>query len=204
MTDPRAVFASAARYLASLVRDVPDDGWSGPGLDEWSVRDLVGHTSRSLVTVSTYLQSPAPHEDVTEPADYYVRINDVAAGMGAAAIVERGRQAGRDLGPDPVATIDGLVERVLGEIDTAGDPLIEVIGGLGLRLNTYLPTRTFEIAVHGLDIAAAVGVDRTPPREVLTEAVALAARIGVHLDRGPALLLAMTGRAGLPAGFSVV
>jgi uncharacterized protein (TIGR03083 family) len=204
VTDPRAVFASAARYFASLVRDVPSERWNGPGLGEWSVRDLVGHTSRSLITVSTYLQAPAQHEDVTEPADYYVRINDYAAGMGAAAIVERGRQAGRDLGPDPVATIDGLVERVLTDIDTAGDPLIEVIGGLGLRLSTYLPTRTFEIAVHGLDIAAAIGADRTPPREVLAEAAALAARIGVHLGSGPALLMALTGRTGLPAGFSVV
>ncbi|KRE26474.1 mycothiol maleylpyruvate isomerase [Mycobacterium sp. Soil538] len=204
MTDPRAVFASAARYFESLVRDVPDYRWNDPGLGEWSVRDLVGHTSRSLITVSTYLRAPAQHEDVTEPADYYVRINDYAAGMGAAAIVERGRQAGRDLGPDPVTTIDGLVERVLGEVDTAGDPLIEVIGGLGLRLSTYLPTRTFEIAVHGLDIAAAVGADRTPPRDVLAEAAALAARIGVQLDRGPALLMALTGRTALPAGFSVV
>ncbi|BBX68377.1 maleylpyruvate isomerase N-terminal domain-containing protein [Mycolicibacterium psychrotolerans] len=204
MTDPRAVFASAARYFASLVRDVPDHRWNDAGLGEWSVRDLVGHTSRSLITVSTYLGAPAQREDVTEPADYYVRINDYAAGMGAAAIVERGRQAGRDLGPDPVATIDGLVERVLGEIDAADDPLIEVIGGLGLRLSTYLPTRTFEIAVHGLDIAAVVEADRTPPREVLAEAAALAARIGVQLDRGPALLMALTGRTALPAGFSVV
>ncbi len=204
MTDPRTVFASAARYLATLVREIPDDRWDDPGLGEWSVRALVGHTSRSLITVSTYLTSPAAHEDVVEPADYYVRINDYAAGMGAAAIVERGRQAGRDLGQDPVAAIDGLVARVLGEIDTAGDPLIEVIGGLGLRLSTYLPTRTFEIAVHGLDIAAALAVHRTPPREVLAEAAALAARIGVHLDRGPALLMALTGRSALPAGFSVV
>lgn len=204
MTDPRAVFASAARYFAALVREAPSDRWDDPGLGEWSVRDLVGHTSRSLITVSTYLQAPAHNEDVTDPADYYVRINDYAAGMGAAAIVERGRQAGRDLGPDPVATIDRLVERVLGEIDTAGDPLIEVIGGLGLRLSTYLPTRTFEIAVHGLDIGAALGIDRPPPREVLADAAALAAGIGVHLDRGPAVLLALTGRSALPVGFSVV
>ncbi|KGI69794.1 maleylpyruvate isomerase N-terminal domain-containing protein [Mycolicibacterium rufum] len=204
MTDPRTIFASAARYFAALARDVPAHRWDDPGLGEWSVRDLVGHTSRSLITVSTYLTAPAAREDVTEPADYYVRIKDYAAVMGAAAIVERGRQAGRDLGPDPAATIDGLVDRVLGEIDAAGDPLIEVIGGLGLRLSTYLPTRTFEIAVHGLDIAAALGVPGNPPREVLADAAALAARIGVHLDRGPALLMALTGRSALPPDFSVV
>lgn len=204
MTIERIVFASAARYLATLVRQVPADRWDGPGLGEWTVRDLVGHTSRSLITVSTYLDTTASREDVREAADYYVRINSYAAGMGAEAIVERGRQAGRDLGTDPAATIDGLVEQVLGEIDAAGDPLIEVIGGLGLRLSTYLPTRTFEIAVHGLDIASAVGLTVTPPVEVLADAAALAGRIGAHLGRGPAVLSALTGRDALPPGFSVV
>lgn len=204
MTTERIVFASAARYLATLVRQVPADRWDDPGLGEWTVRDLVGHTSRSLITVSTYLHSSASREDVREPADYYVRINSYAAGMGAQTIVERGRQAGRDLGADPAATIDGLVARVLDEVDAAGDPLIEVIGGLGLRLNTYLPTRTFEIAVHGLDIAAAVGLSVTPPVEVVAEAAALAGRIGAHLGQGPAVLLALTGRSALPPGFSVV
>ncbi|MEH3142524.1 MAG: maleylpyruvate isomerase N-terminal domain-containing protein [Mycobacterium kyogaense] len=204
MTTERIVFASAARYLATLVRQIPADRWDDPGLGEWSVRDLVGHTSRSLITVSTYLHSSASHEDVREPAEYYVRIHALAAGIGAEAIVERGRQAGRDLGADPAATIDGLVERVLGDIDAAGDPLIEVIGGLGVRLSTYLPTRTFEIAVHGLDVAAAVGLTVSPPVEVLAEAAALAGRIGAHLGQGPAVLLALTGRSALPAGFSVV
>lgn len=204
MTGERVVFASAARYLATLVRQIPADRWDGPGLGEWTVRDLVGHTSRSLITVSTYLHTTAFREDVREPAEYYVRMNDYVTDAGADAIVERGRQAGRDLGAEPVATIDGLVERVLGEIDTAGDPLMEVIGGLGVRLSTYLPTRTFEIAVHGLDIAAAVGLTATPPVEVLSEAAALAGRIGAHLGQGPAVLLALTGRSPLPAGLSVV
>jgi len=204
MTDERVVFGSAARYFASLVRLVPDDAWSAPGLGEWSVRDLVGHASRSLITVSGYLQTPAAHEDVTDAAGYYVRIADYAASAGAAAIVERGRQAGRDLGQDPAAAVDGLVERALRDVEDACDPLIEVIGGLGLRLSTYLPTRTFELAVHGLDIASAVGVTHPPPVEVQAESAALAARIGVALGRGPALLFALTGRAALPPGFSVV
>jgi uncharacterized protein (TIGR03083 family) len=204
MTTERDVFASAATYFASLVRLVPEDRWSAPGLGEWSVRDLVGHASRSLITVSSYLQTPADREDVTDAAGYYVSIGDYAARAGAAAIVERGRQAGRDLGPDPVATVDGLVERALADVASAGDPLIQVIGGLGLRLSTYLPTRTFELAVHGLDIAAAIGVTHPPPADVQADSTALAARIGVALGRGPVMLLALTGRAALPPGFSVV
>ncbi|CAA0114935.1 Uncharacterised protein [Mycolicibacterium vanbaalenii] len=203
-SQPRVVFASAADSFAALVRRIPDGCWDGPGLGDWDLRSLVGHTSRSLVTVSSYLQTAAEREDVLDAADYYAKIRDVAAGMASSAIVERGRQAGRDLGADPAATIDTLVARVRSDLDRAGDPLIEVIGGLGIRLDSYLPTRTFELAVHGTDIARAVGVEFVAPDEVLTEAATLAARIGVRLGHGPEVLLALTGRADLPAGFSVV
>ena len=118
-------FESAARSFAGLVHRIPDDRWDGPGLGEWDLRSLVGHASRSLITVSTYLQTSAEREDVATPQDYYARIRGCRMpNTGADAIVERGRQAGRDLGADPAATVDELVERVLGELETAGDPLI--------------------------------------------------------------------------------
>ncbi len=199
-----STFESAARSFADLVHRIPDDRWDGPGLGDWDLRSLVGHTSRSLVTVSSYLQTPAEREDVATPQEYYARIADYMSNAGAEAITERGRRAGRDLGADPSATIDGLVERVMAELQTAGDPLIAVIGGLGLRLHTYLPTRTFELAVHGLDIARATGLSFDPPADVLDEATVLAARIALLTDRGAELLMALTGRTSLPAGFSVV
>ena len=64
-------FESAARSFADLVHRIPDDRWTGPGLGDWDLRSLVGHASRSLVTVSTYLQTAAEHEDVATPQDYY-------------------------------------------------------------------------------------------------------------------------------------
>ena len=197
-------FESAARGFAGLVHRIPGDRWDGPGLGAWDLRSLVGHTARSLTTVSTYLQTSAEREDVATPQDYYVRIREVAASAGADAIVERGRQAGRDLGDDPATAIDEYVERVLGELARTENPLIEVIGGLGIRLHTYLPTRTFELAVHGLDIARATGLSFDVPDDVLDEAIVLAARIGVATGHGETLLLALTGRAVLPASFSVV
>jgi uncharacterized protein (TIGR03083 family) len=203
VTNPEP-FTSAARAFAGLVRAVPETAWEGPGLGEWNLRALVGHTSRSLITVSTYLRSPAAHEDVTSAADYYAQIRGYASNAGAEAIVERGRQAGRDLGADPVATIDAMVERALGDLAGVDDPLIEVIGGLGIRLSNYLPTRVFELAVHGIDIAAAAGIDFTMPEPVLVEATELAARVGVALGHGETVLMALTGRTSLPATFSVV
>ena len=199
-----ASFAAAARSFAALVHQIPGDRWDGPGLGEWDLRALVGHASRSLITVSTYLQQPAETEDITTPQEYYARVNPAALGLAPEGVVERGRQAGRDLGEDPAATVDALVSRVLDELAGAGDPLITVIGGAGVRLHTYLPTRTFELAVHGLDIARAVGISLVLPADVLEEATGLATRIAAAEGHGETVLLALTGRGELPSSFSVV
>lgn len=199
-----SVFSAAARAFGTQVRALPATGWDGPGLGDWDLRALVGHTSRSLITVSTYLKTPADRADVISPQDYYVKIGDYASTLGVADIVERGRQAGRDLGDDPAATVDALIERALEDVAAVDDPLIAVIGGLGIRLSDYLPTRTFEIAVHGLDIARATGIPLKLPDAVLAEATTLAASIAVATGHGETVLHALTGRTGLPSGFSVV
>ncbi|HEX2401505.1 MAG TPA: maleylpyruvate isomerase N-terminal domain-containing protein [Mycobacterium sp.] len=204
MTDSVATFASAARSFAALVHEIPASAWDGPGLGEWDLRSLVGHASRSLITVSTYLQQPADREDITTPQEYYVRVNPATLGLAPAGVVERGRQAGRDLGDDPAARVDELLSQVLGELSGVDDPLITVIGGTGIRLQTYLPTRVFELAVHGLDIARAVGISYALPADALEEATVLAARIAAAEGHGEAVLLALTGRDGLPPTFSVV
>jgi uncharacterized protein (TIGR03083 family) len=199
-----STFASAAEAYAALVRRISPADWDGPGLGDWDLRSLVGHASRSLITVSTYLHTTADREDVSSAVDYYVQIRDYLSTAGADEVTERGRQAGRDLGSDPVAKIDDLLGTVMAELDDVDDPLIAVFGGLGIRLSNYLPTRTFELAVHGLDIIAATGIAATLPADVLEEATLLAARVGVALGSGESVLLSLTGRAALPAGFSVV
>jgi uncharacterized protein (TIGR03083 family) len=203
MTVPET-FGSAAKAFARLVHDIPASGWEGPGLGEWDLRSLVGHTSRSLTTVSRYLKIAADREDVASAADYYAKIRVLASDAGAAAITERGRQAGGDLGDHPAAMVDSLVERALSDLADVNDPLIQVIGGLGIRLSAYLPTRTFELAVHSLDIARATGITFALPADVLAEATALAARIAVVTGQAEPVLLALTGRAGLPTSLSVV
>jgi uncharacterized protein (TIGR03083 family) len=203
-SDAVAPFASAARSFAALVHEIPADRWGGRGLGEWDLRSLVGHASRSLITVSTYLAQPAEREDITSPQEYYARVTPAALGISPEGVAKRGRLAGRDLGDDPAATVDELVSRVLDELSDAENPLIQVIGGLGIRLHTYLPTRTFELAVHGLDIARAVDISFSLPADVLEEATVLAARIAVAEGHGQTVLLALTGRDELPPSFSIV
>lgn len=197
-----SVFVSAATAFADLVALIPATSWDGPGLGEWDLRSLVGHTSRSLITVSSYLRIPAEREDVTGPAHYYALLRGYAAG--SPDIVERGREAGRVLGADPSAKVTELLHQVSTDLDGAGDPLIAVIGGLGIRLSNYLPTRVFELTVHSLDIARATGIDFAPPEQALEAATVLAAQISALTGQAAAVLTALTGRGALPAGFSVV
>jgi uncharacterized protein (TIGR03083 family) len=203
-----SVFASAANSFARLVRSLPETSWDGPGLGDWDMRSLVGHTSRSLITVSDYLRASAGQADIVVDVDdavaYYVWVREYSSSAGADAINERGRQAGRDLGADPAMTVDGLVARAVADVHHAGDPVISVIGGLGIRLSDYLQTRIFELAVHGVDIARAAAVDFELPTEVLEEATLLAARVALRLGQGETVLAALTGRAVLPPAYSVV
>lgn len=74
----------------------------------------------------------------------------------------------------------------------------------GMRVAAYLPTRTFELCVHGLDIASAAGVPIDLPTAALEETCGLAVATAVRSGRGVDVLTAMTGRRDLPRGFSVV
>ncbi|TQK28833.1 maleylpyruvate isomerase family mycothiol-dependent enzyme [Arthrobacter sp. SLBN-53] len=212
MFDPSmTVFYSAARSFEQLVRGLDTADWNGPGLGDWDLRALVGHTSRSLVTVIEYLKGPALTGPLVDAPGYYLAVRDVSGAAGAEAIIERGRQAGRDLGDDPAAAVSALVATACSDVAQAGDPVaqagdpvITVIGGIGITLSEYLQTRVFELVVHGLDIARATGRDYQPSEQVLEAATVLAARIATRSGRGGPLLLGLTGRAELGDGFSVV
>lgn len=195
--DVLATFRSAAQAFADLVDRIPADSWSGPGLGEWDLRSLVGHTSRSLITVDTYLDRPTDVEAVPSP-EAYLRAGRALVNADPTAVAQRGRDAGVALGEDPARAVRALVERVLPRVAEAGDPVIETIAG-GMRLRTYLATRTFELVVHTLDICRATGLP-TPswPESVLLQVVTLASVAAVDQDRGVDLLLALTGRSALP------
>jgi uncharacterized protein (TIGR03083 family) len=199
----KETFALAARAFAELVDRIPDGTWNGPGLGEWDLRSLVGHASRALVTVDTYLDRPAETVRITSTDDYY-RATFTASGADPAAVAERGRQAGLALGDDLGASVRRLVDVVVPRVNAVDDPLIETIAG-GMLLSTYLPTRTFELVVHSFDIARAAGLEPPNPfPSVLAEVAALAARAAVAQGRGPELIMALTGRRTLTPGFSVV
>jgi uncharacterized protein (TIGR03083 family) len=203
MTDARAAFLAAAETFVQQVAAIPAADLTGPGLGDWDLRALVGHASRSLVTVETYLDQPAEVIAVDRASGYYAVIAESGAASGP-AVTERGRQAGAALGDDPAGFVRVLAARVVAKLAgyDAAYGLTTIVGGM--RLDEYLRTRTFELVVHGYDIANACGIDVDHDPAALADATTLAAEVAVATGRGRDLLLALTGRHGLPARFSVV
>lgn len=198
--DSRLAFADAAGWFARTAALV-GDRWDAPGLGEWDVRALVGHTSRSLLTVEAYLGRPAEVAEVASAGDYFRVTGAAAAGAGVAA---RGRDAGVALGARPAAAVAELAARVVALVEARdGAELLTTLAG-GMRLGDYLPTRTFELAVHTSDLAAAIGVPADMPATAAAQAFQVVADLAVAGGLAAPLLLAATGRPGLPAGFTVL
>ena len=198
--DERRAFGDAAGWFAELVDQV-GDRWELPGLGEWDVRALVGHTSRALLTVETYLARPAARAEVGSAPAYYRAAREL---VGGADVTERGRDAGRALGADPAAAVRELVGRVPPLLaGCQGSELVTTVVG-GMRLDAYLPTRVFELVVHGADLAADLDLPPDVPARAAVSALRLAADVAAADGQAAPLLRALTGRTGLPPGFSVL
>jgi len=198
--DSRPAFGDAAGWFVRTAALV-GDRWDQPGIGEWDVRALVGHTSRALLTVETYLARPAAAVNVATAPDYYRATRATAADPAVAA---RGRDAGTALGSDPAATVAQIAARVQALVDAQdGTEVVTTIAG-GMRLGDYVPTRTFELAVHTSDLATALGVPLDVPVTAAAQALHIVADLAIKGGLAGPLLLAATGRPGLPAGFSVL
>jgi hypothetical protein len=198
--ESRRAFADAAGWFVSTTALV-GDRWAEPGLGEWDVRALVGHTSRSLLTVEAYLASPAEAAEVPSAADYFRATRAMAAGP---AVAQRGRDAGDALGDDPASAVAEIAARVVPLVDAQdGGTLLTTIAG-GMRLEDYLPTRTFELAVHTSDLARALDEPLDVPATSAVQALRLVTELAAGDGRAGPLLLAATGRTGLPPGWSVL
>jgi hypothetical protein len=205
--DFRRNYRAAAVALADLVARVPADRWDGPGLGSWTLRDLVGHAVTSGLHQVMRPTTPDIDPVVDSPEGFWAFTRTVPAEVYAAAVhasTEKARTVGRDLGDSPAMAVRDLVGRATAAVaDARDDDVVSTMIG-GVRVRDWLPTRTFELVVHGLDISAAAGVSFNLPEPALAEATAHAARIAVTAGDGTSVLRALTGRGTLPPGFSVV
>jgi uncharacterized protein (TIGR03083 family) len=194
-----AFFDASAWFLATV--DLVGDRWADPGLGEWDVRALVGHASRSYSTIETYLEQPATAVEVVDAVAYYQAIRKFYDTPGVA---ERGREAGRALGENPVAAVHEIAERVVALVRAKdGSELLTSLGG-GMRLVDYLPTRTFELVVHTADLCRALGIQADVPPVAARQALTVIMDLAMRDGRAGELLLVATGRPVPSSGFSIL
>ena len=200
---PREWFGAGAAGFRELVAGTDAGRLGEPGLGDWDVRALLGHTTRAFLTVEAYLAlEPAEGPVLEDPADYFRAA--AAALADPAQVNRRGVEAGAALGSDPLSAAREIADRVARLVETTPDdaPVSTPVGRM--RLVDYLPARAFELTVHGLDLARATGQPVAAPLvEAAPEAIRLCAQIAEAGDRVE-ILLALTGRGGLPAAYSVL
>ncbi|MEO9220282.1 MAG: maleylpyruvate isomerase N-terminal domain-containing protein, partial [Mycobacteriaceae bacterium] len=103
----RTLTSAAAWFLevAAHAEGNLDEG----GLGGWNVRDLLGHTSRALSTIESYLEADTARGievDLVDAAAYYRATQ--AARADPEAVAQRGRAARAALGDDPLAGLQAL------------------------------------------------------------------------------------------------
>jgi uncharacterized protein (TIGR03083 family) len=190
-------------FFVTTASQVGDDQWDLPGLGEWTVRDLVGHTARAMLTVQQFTSRDATLiAEVPSSVAYSQR---AFAGEGTnARVAERGRQTAQSLGPDLPSAVARLASEVSALIDALPDDHIfaSLIGGI--TLVDYLPTRTVELVVHTLDLQAATGIKGEPPRDAMLSTLHLLAELAVDTPNAGHLALLATGRDAWVGPFSVI
>ncbi|WP_347755774.1 maleylpyruvate isomerase N-terminal domain-containing protein [Agrococcus sp. ProA11] len=189
-------FGMAASEFCALVERVPHEALDGPGLGEWSLRELIGHTSRAISTVSEYLAAPSPAVSTVHSASEYLEVVLRQQGDDR-AIAERGRAAAAQLGDDAAGAIAALAADAIRAVGAAAPDRLLTVGSDGsvaMPLQEYVRTRVFELTVHGIDIADAARLTWTPPAAHLIDALHLAAANATARDAGVEALRLLTGR----------
>jgi hypothetical protein len=204
--DFRRTYRAAAVSYADLVGRLPIDADATFG--EWSLRSLVGHTVSSAIRqVPEALATPPAEIAIASPEGYWALARSAPAGLIEAARAESDADAvetGKQLGADPAAVVGELIGRATSALAAAGDDDLVATPAGGMRVRDWLPTRTLELVVHGMDAAETAGVPFEPPAAALAETAAVLARVAAAVGDGQRVIRALTGRGPLPVGFSVV
>ncbi|MGB8383585.1 MAG: maleylpyruvate isomerase family mycothiol-dependent enzyme [Dermatophilaceae bacterium] len=195
--DNRPLYFAAVDAFLVLADQVRPDDWERPALGVWDVRSLVGHTGRAMTTVRDYLAKPAEQVACQTAAEYFAAALSRASADVHEGVAQRGVAEGQALGEDPPASLRALADQVRALLADAGNPVVTTFAG-GMRLQDYLQTRVFELTVHSLDLADALGHTYELPREAVELSVEMIGRVGVLSGRGPQVLRVLTGRGGSP------
>ena len=167
--------------LAAATNSLDEDEFDTPtGCEPWTVKELLAHLLVACQRVPGMLDGPAPDRAEVSARAYFS--GDKLGGTFDAERIATAQQdaaifgSGRDLVAAVLSAVEETVSRAAAEPE---DRLVFTRWGEPMELHEYLKTRVFELVVHGIDLAMALGLPAwtTPPAAAVT--------IDVLCDGGP-------------------
>jgi uncharacterized protein (TIGR03083 family) len=155
--------------LDDVVSNLPSDAFALPTrLGTWTVAELVAHIGLDMAAVPRYLGGgPAPGRAELDAPAYALAMTSAAGGVD-----ERVRMMSAEARPAELRHHVHESRLAADRALTGADPGVVLASRLGaIGLPDFLATRCLEATVHGLDLAAAAGVDPALRREAVGVAV---------------------------------
>jgi uncharacterized protein (TIGR03083 family) len=154
------VLAAECRALAGAVRSLPEEDFArATRCPPWDVKALLAHVWRGVDRIEVYTAEPASERIDSDATAYYRGGYDPVAE--APDVAARGLEvAGRfATGADLARDFDERSTRIADAARSMPPERVVRTFGPCLRLDEYVCTRVLEVAVHGLDLAHALGRD---------------------------------------------
>jgi len=198
----RAAFSSSARDFTSVVSQISERGvdWNTQLPSGWTLRTVVGHTSRALRTPGRYLETGAGRDiDTVHPFDYFRGMTSDYSKV--EAIVRRAEQSGADLGNDLAASVSDLASSAIASVGAAADDAPVATPSGVMSLLSYLPSRIFVLTTDTADLASTFGLDHEACEACAN--LALMMSVGIAVEAADAVdaltvLVSSTPRVLLP------
>jgi uncharacterized protein (TIGR03083 family) len=158
-----AAFSAESHSLASVAVGWPDEHWDLPTrCPPWTVRDLLAHVRVGVARLPGMLAASPPAAAQVSARQYYRPDERFSAATNEDRISTARELAaawpdGRALAADYAITWQQVYRSCAAE---PADRVVRTRHGDAMLLSEFMVTRVVEVAVHGLDLAAAL--DRAP------------------------------------------
>lgn len=207
--DTLEAFAAESGRLAAVAAETDDVGFARPSpCAPWTVADLLYHVRNGMTRPGDMLAAPEPAGSSLVSASGYYRagqrfsqaVNDerVQSAQRGAAALDGAAARARDFARTREKALDVLRAAPPGRV-------VRTRHGDRMLLTEFARTRVLELAVHGLDLATALGrppwmTDRAAriTEELLLPFPAAELRTAAGWDQAT-LIAKLTGRAGMTA-----
>jgi uncharacterized protein (TIGR03083 family) len=147
-------FAAECGSTDETLEAAPPEAWNGPGLGQWTLRELAAHLVGGAERLADYAgQDPGATAPACDRVGYW-RF-DLAAEAPAIAERARRRAAALERTSVPAAFHEAWQRTAECAAKLGPDALLTTQRG-PMRLGEYLATRVLEVTVHHMDVRAAL------------------------------------------------